>query len=83
MGRKIGILTFHCAHNYGAVLQTYATQKLLSDAGHDVEVVDYRPDYLVEPYRRFKTSRFVGKDVVSTLRHIVSEILLIPVRAAR
>ena len=42
MASKIGILTFHCAHNYGAVLQTYATQKLLSDAGYDVDVIDYR-----------------------------------------
>ena len=30
MAWKVGILTFHCAHNYGAVLQAYATQALLS-----------------------------------------------------
>ena len=83
MAAKIGILTFHCAHNYGAVLQAYATQRLLSDAGYEVEVVDYRPDYLVRPYRRFDIARFRGKDLVTTIRHIVSEILLIPVRLAR
>lgn len=83
MAAKIGILTFHCAHNYGAVLQAYATQKLLSDAGYEAEVIDYRPDYLVKPYRRFDIARFKGKDVVSTLRHIVSEILLVPTRTAR
>lgn len=83
MAEKIGILTFHCAHNYGAVLQAYATQMLLKQAGHEVEVVDYRPDCLVKPFRRFDASRLVGKDAVSTLRHIVSETLLVPARFKR
>ena len=39
---KIGILTFHRAHNYGAVLQCYALQEVLKGMGHDVEVIDYR-----------------------------------------
>lgn len=47
---KIGILTFHCAHNYGAVLQVYATQEQLKSMGHEVEVIDYRPNYLLYPY---------------------------------
>ncbi len=38
---KIGILTFHNAINYGAVLQTYATQELFKARGYDVEVIDY------------------------------------------
>ena len=38
---KIGILTFHRAINFGAVLQCYALYRTLSDMGHDVEVVDY------------------------------------------
>lgn len=40
---KIGILTFHWATNYGAVLQAYALQKHLVQAGHDVYVIDYKP----------------------------------------
>ena len=32
---KIGIMTFHRAINYGAVLQTYALQKYLNDSGYD------------------------------------------------
>lgn len=39
---KIGILTFHRAANYGAVLQAYALQRYLSSFGHDVEIIDYR-----------------------------------------
>lgn len=80
MAEKIGILTFHCAHNYGAVLQAYATQELLKGVGYDVEVIDYRPDYLVRPYKRFDISRFRGKNLIHTIRHIVSEILLVPIR---
>ena len=42
---KISLITLHCVNNYGSVLQTYATQKVLSDMGHTVEIVDfYRPD---------------------------------------
>ena len=41
--KKIGILTFHWATNYGAVLQAYALQNYLSLAGFDTEVIDYRP----------------------------------------
>ena len=39
---KIGILTFHRASNYGAVLQTYALQTALKKLGADVSVIDYR-----------------------------------------
>lgn len=42
---KIGILTFHMGHNYGGVLQCYALQQLLTNYGHEVEVIDYRPRY--------------------------------------
>lgn len=30
---KIGILTFHCAINYGAVLQAYALKEFLKKNG--------------------------------------------------
>jgi len=43
---KIGILTFHCAYNYGAVLQCYALQQALLSWGCDTNIIDYRPDYL-------------------------------------
>lgn len=39
---KIGILTFHRAINYGAVLQCYALSETLKKMGHEVYVIDYR-----------------------------------------
>lgn len=50
---KIGILTFHCAVNYGAVLQTYCLQEVLKSMGHEVYVIDYRPMYLIKSYKTF------------------------------
>lgn len=48
---KIGILTFHAADNYGAVLQCRCLYEVLRTLGHDVSIIDYRPEYLTTPYR--------------------------------
>ena len=40
---KIGIVTFHWAVNYGAVLQAYALQDYLRGLGHDACLIDYKP----------------------------------------
>lgn len=42
---KIGIVTCHRAHNYGAVLQAYALKHYLMQLGHDVEFADIVPSY--------------------------------------
>jgi hypothetical protein len=39
---KIGILTYHDGPNHGAFLQAWATFRTLTDAGHDVEIVNYK-----------------------------------------
>lgn len=52
---KIGILTFHWATNYGAVLQSYALQTYLISQGHDVEIINYKPrkyDNMLWPFIR-------------------------------
>ena len=41
MSKKIGIITFHGALNYGAVLQTYALQTELEKLGCEAEVLNY------------------------------------------
>ena len=42
MAKKIGILTFHYAHNYGAVLQAYALKTKLQRMGYEVQVLNYQ-----------------------------------------
>lgn len=51
---KINLLTIHYGKSYGAVMQTYATCKLLEQAGHEVTVIN-----LVHPKSRcsIKTKR--------------------------
>ena len=39
--KKVGLLTIHAAYNYGAALQTYATQKAVCDAGAECTVIDF------------------------------------------
>lgn len=39
---RIGIVTFHCAYNYGSVLQAWALTRTLENMGHSVAVIDYR-----------------------------------------
>ena len=60
---KIGILTFHWATNYGAVLQCFALQEYLRSQGHDVEVINYKPkqyDDNVFTFLRFR--KFLNLD---------------------
>lgn len=47
---KIKTITCHDVYNAGAGLQAYALSKYLSDLGHDVEIIDYKPDYLSNHY---------------------------------
>ncbi|MBP5421599.1 MAG: polysaccharide pyruvyl transferase family protein [Paludibacteraceae bacterium] len=51
---RIGILTFHRAHNYGAVLQCFALQQFLSYQGHTVKVIDYNKRKLWDYYSWYK-----------------------------
>lgn len=74
---KIGILTFHRAHNYGAVLQCYALQEVLGGLGHDVQVIDYRQPYIESVYAVFSWKRFFSllwhlhaKTFLRYLKHI-------------
>lgn len=40
---KIGIITFHWATNYGAVLQAFALQQYLESCEYEVEIINYVP----------------------------------------
>ena len=60
---KIGILTFHRAHNYGAVLQCYALQEVLKGMGHEVEVIDYRQPAIDRAYNSWQPRWFIKKIV--------------------
>ncbi len=50
---KIGLITFHRAINYGAVLQSYALQKVFDDFGSDCTIIDFRCHELEHFYKPF------------------------------
>lgn len=80
---RLGILTFHCANNYGAVLQCYALQEYLNSLGHEVFVIDYRPSFLVEKYACFSWKRWKAKSVGKTIMRFLIEPYLFFVRLRR
>ena len=56
---NIKTITCHDVYNYGASLQAFALQTFLEKDGHNVEIIDYKPDYIDFPY---KVSTFVHPD---------------------
>lgn len=55
---RVGILTFHRAQNYGAVLQCFALQETLKKIGYNTLVIDYRQSYIENVYKIFSLRRF-------------------------
>lgn len=75
--KKIGIVTFHRAKNYGAVLQAYALQKTVESLGADCEIVDYKCENIDRAYKPFQFSK---SDPVKSL---IKSILLFRKRSRR
>lgn len=53
---KIRTITCHDVYNHGASLQAYALQTYLQSLGHEVEIIDYKPDYLSRHYKLWSVS---------------------------
>lgn len=51
--KKIGIITIHRINNYGAMLQSYALNKYLTNQGYDVKTIDFRTPRVAESYKIF------------------------------
>jgi len=75
---KIGILTFHNALNYGAVLQCYALQHYLQEKGHDVEVIDYRATFIEKQKKLFSKTELHRRGFVAFLKFFIARLLAWP-----
>lgn len=75
---KIGILTFHNALNYGAVLQCYALQHYLQERGHNVEVIDYRAPFIEEQKKLFSKTELHRRGLVAFLKYFIARLLAWP-----
>ncbi|WP_313028785.1 polysaccharide pyruvyl transferase family protein [Soonwooa sp.] len=47
---QIKTITCHEVYNHGASLQEYALLRFLNDAGHDAQVIHYKPPYLSQHF---------------------------------
>lgn len=66
---KIGILTFHWADNYGAVLQAYALCQWISE--HTMESVEIANYICEEPAKVYKPFNFSYKNIKSYIRGLL------------
>ncbi len=64
MKQKIGILTFHYAHNYGAMLQAYALKTRLNRMGYEAQVLNYQNRYIARLYKKGIHIDFWKRDVL-------------------
>ena len=71
---KIGILTFHNAYNYGAVLQAYALQCFLEREGHQVEIVDYHNQKIDQSYVIFRYRKFIRLNLIKAIYSLLNSI---------
>lgn len=72
---KIGIVTYHRSHNYGALLQAVALQSVLAEEGHEVTYVDYWPPYHKHLYEVFSVGYMKKRTLKANLRYIFGRII--------
>ena len=65
-------MTFHIAHNYGAMLQAYALPIAIQKLGYDCEIIDYRFPYIDQWSRIERWNDLVAKHGLlgASLRYI-------------
>lgn len=63
---KICTITCHDVYNHGASMQAYALMKYLKNTGNEVEIIDYKPDYLSNHYNMLSIDNPAwGKNIIT------------------
>lgn len=62
---RVGILTFHCADNFGAMLQAYALKTFLINENIDTQIIRYEPFWLTGRYNLFPY--IASKNIISSI----------------
>lgn len=76
--KKIGIVTYHNAINYGAVFQAFALQQYLLDMGFDAYIINYRNSSIEEQYK-LKPLR-INKDFITNLKWDIQNLVYLPAK---
>ena len=70
----IKIITLHCPFNYGAALQAYALKAYLRAIGQDAELIDYRPDYIVDKQKyTYVGKKSIAKNLITKYAYIFAK----------
>jgi len=73
---KIGIVTFHRAVSYGAVIQAWALQEYLLNKGYEVRIIDYRNKAVEDNYQLFSLKAlFTNKSIKSFVKYLFKNSL--------
>lgn len=70
--KKIGIITFHYAYNYGSVLQAFAMQTYLLEKGYEAKIIDYIMKHDYEQYKIFRWNTYLQRP-----QSLIADIFLI------
>ena len=66
---KIGIITYHKSHNYGALLQAIALRIKLIQMGHEVYFIDYWPLYHKQLYDFFSFKEMFNYGIKDAIKY--------------
>lgn len=75
--KKVGIVSFHVAINYGVYLQAYALQRKIEELGYEPEIVDYRKrtdetdGRIKRALRRIMKEHMSPKEIVRDVRAVL------------
>ena len=75
----VGILTFHCSDNFGAMLQAYGLKRFLRERGVRADVVRYAPFFMTSrhwwaPYRPVRGPRGVAWSLANMPRELLQHL---------
>lgn len=80
---KIGILTYHRSHNYGALLQAVALRTVLTEMGNEVTFIDYWPAYHQHMYAQFSSENMKNHTFKENFRYILRNIIKYKIKRER
>ena len=80
---KIGIITFHCSNNYGAVLQSYGLQEYIKKMGHEAYIINYTPKYKLKLYAKSSIRYWLSRNPYKCIKRLITEIRIRQIRIDR
>lgn len=82
--KRAGIITFHRAENFGAVMQTYALQETIKGLGADAYILDYKNRNIEAQYHIFNPAiLWSRKNILASLKKYIQRFSSLNARIAK